>query len=609
MAVKKADVILLLYHCRPDESKDVSAGIVRKKLRHWLQRVRLLREGNSPPVILVGTHSDTRASSIPSEDASEDEMVRFYESIENLNYQEQMQPIFSEYPEVEGGYEVSCTLLINLQAALVNAHKAVMFPMAPIYDAENKRLTPLFLDRLKRIFTLCDADGDGALCDKEIMYFNHRTFGLELPDKDLQHVKKVAQYSNPNYIDANGFVKFEGFCFWITVFAEKQEEEVPWQVLYEWGYDRKLNLDEKFLFPKDIYNFDGEISAEDLLAPDPCVAQLSASGLNFLRDLFNRWKNPESGLMTVGMVGTLFNMLSLNQKPQITCPFDLDAVSRGAIVPVDPVRGLDLDSFVGLWLSLLQNTPESVKQVVRCATYLGFTNEAEDGDRLVPDPLIKWIYQPERTQRTFFHVMIVSHSALVAQELCSMLSRVGAQPGPICVGRAYHPDGIKQGQNQGALGWVRYHVVSSSNSLEELLTLERASHLDCLVLGFDDTMESVQCITNAINLVSSSTPLRSNVPILFAHVPAREEKNNNQAKVASFQLCRSLGLPLPLSLVAREDWEHFLDRFFRCVLLNPTEHRMVVRSTTVKVMIGALIVAALCGAGYFAYTKMQNKNE
>jgi hypothetical protein len=35
---------------------------------------------------------------------------------------------------VEGGFEVSAALLINLQAALVTAHKAVMFPMAPIYD-------------------------------------------------------------------------------------------------------------------------------------------------------------------------------------------------------------------------------------------------------------------------------------------------------------------------------------------------------------------------------------------------------------------------------------------------------------------------------------------
>lgn len=133
---------------------------------------------------------------------------------------------------------MSCSLLLNIRAALLNAHRAVVYPMGPIYNVHEKSLTPLFRDRLKRIFTLCDRDGDGVLGDADIQFFNHATFEQDLPSKDLEHVKRIACYSNPAYVDSTrgDAVRFEGFCFWLTVFAEKHEEEVPWQVAYAWGY-------------------------------------------------------------------------------------------------------------------------------------------------------------------------------------------------------------------------------------------------------------------------------------------------------------------------------------------------------------------------------------
>jgi Ras family protein T1 len=168
-------------------------------------------------------------------------------------------------------------------------------------------LTPAFRDCLHRIFTLCDLDGDGALNDAEISAFNKRTFDevemcfvvpllmlnknkQDIPAKSLEHVKRVAKYQNASFVDANDSIKFEGFCFWITIFTEKQEvgnkerkvlvscfvfqEDVPWQVLYEWGYNRYLELEDDYLFPENDYKFGREITEDDLLHPDPSIAEV-----------------------------------------------------------------------------------------------------------------------------------------------------------------------------------------------------------------------------------------------------------------------------------------------------------------------------------------------
>jgi hypothetical protein len=107
--------------------------------------------------------------------------------------------------------------------------------------------------------------------------FSVRTFEEELPARSLEHVRRVAQFQNAAFLDAREGVRFEGFAFWIALFAEKQEEEVrvernhyaprhhyafclfilsfkiPWTVLYEWGYDHRLQLDEDtFLYPSQV---------------------------------------------------------------------------------------------------------------------------------------------------------------------------------------------------------------------------------------------------------------------------------------------------------------------------------------------------------------------
>jgi len=51
------------------------------------------------------------------------------------------------------------------------AQKAALYPMAPLFDQKSHTLKPRCERALKRIFTLCDHDRDGALSDAELNNF------------------------------------------------------------------------------------------------------------------------------------------------------------------------------------------------------------------------------------------------------------------------------------------------------------------------------------------------------------------------------------------------------------------------------------------------------
>ncbi len=102
--------------------------------------------------------------------------------------------------------------------------------------------------------------------------------------------------------------------------------------MYEWGYNRYLELDPDFLFPEQDYKFGREVTDEDLLHPDPSIAevsifclfvvkvfsfwQISASGIRFLESLFRRFKSPDN-TMPISCVRTMFDSLSLTRSPQV----------------------------------------------------------------------------------------------------------------------------------------------------------------------------------------------------------------------------------------------------------------------------------------------------
>lgn len=61
--------------------------------------------------------------------------------------------------------------LFQVPEVFCYAYKAVLYPTAPLFDQEAQCLKPHCIRALKRIFLLCDHDGDGALNDVELSDF------------------------------------------------------------------------------------------------------------------------------------------------------------------------------------------------------------------------------------------------------------------------------------------------------------------------------------------------------------------------------------------------------------------------------------------------------
>ena len=139
---REASVIVLCFSMdKPQTLRRVSS--------HWLPELRRL--GISVPVILVGCKSDVRPA--------------------DQSLHQAVLPIVKTFPQIETCMECSSRKLQFVGEVFYYALKAVIHPMAPLYEPEAQKLRPLCARALKRIFMLCDIDLDGVLNDAELNNF------------------------------------------------------------------------------------------------------------------------------------------------------------------------------------------------------------------------------------------------------------------------------------------------------------------------------------------------------------------------------------------------------------------------------------------------------
>ena len=148
------------------------------------------------------------------------------------------------------------------------AQKAVLHPTAPLYIAEERELTEKCKRALRRIFAICDRDGDGSLSDAELNAFQLRCFGTSLQARALEDVRNVVRRHTSDGVGTNGltlpgtiariqFMHLEiqfcvcclGFLFLHRLFIQRGRHETTWTVLRKFGYDDHLNLSRDYLHP------------------------------------------------------------------------------------------------------------------------------------------------------------------------------------------------------------------------------------------------------------------------------------------------------------------------------------------------------------------------
>ena len=252
--LRKCNVILLVY------SDHYS---YERVALHWMPYFRSL--GVNVPVVLCCNKSELAPAGTSTAQVVEDELL----------------PVMTEFKEIDSCIRTSARDHHNINEAFFLCQKAVTHPIAPIYDSKECNLRPAVIEALKRVFYLCDKDGDGLLNDREIHDFQFKCFERPLSDEDLASIKRSISRSRAALHDehaaaalpAAAGIDVDGFLLLNRLFAEKGRHETIWIILRKFHYSDSLTLRESFLHPK-------------FEVPAYASAELSPTGYRFFVDLF-----------------------------------------------------------------------------------------------------------------------------------------------------------------------------------------------------------------------------------------------------------------------------------------------------------------------------------
>ncbi|KAK7498304.1 hypothetical protein BaRGS_00010564 [Batillaria attramentaria] len=248
--VAKASVICIVYSVMDEDS-------IQRLTTYWLPLLRsLLGDEHRTPVILVGNKVD----------------LADYPTLESIL------PIMNDFSEVETCVECSARTLKNISEVFYYAQKAVLHPTAPVYNPEEKELTPAARKALTRIFKICDLDNDSlksALEDVKAIVSRHTTDGI-----------------------IDNAIALKGFLFLHTLFIQKGRHETTWTVLRKFGYDDNLQLTNDFIAPR-------------IHVGPGCTTELTHQGYQFLASVFDKYDEDRDGCLSPDELQNLFSTCPL----------------------------------------------------------------------------------------------------------------------------------------------------------------------------------------------------------------------------------------------------------------------------------------------------------
>jgi mitochondrial Rho GTPase 1 len=265
-----ANVVVLVYSVDDDKS-------IQRVRTFWLEKFRSMKL--NVPIVLVGNKIDLRGG-VDSPNATE-------------NMEEFIKPIMDEYREVEVCIECSAKTVSNIPEVFYFAQKAVLHPTGPLYNVDTQSLTDGAAAALRRVFSICDRDKDGALNDKELNEFQFQCFSIHLAPDELEGVKKVVKENRPsNGLTPEGYLSVEGFLFLHMLFVQKGRLETTWIVLRKFGYNDDLRL---------------ELDAKDKLTKaDDQSVEFTPAALAFLEDRFKAADTDKDNLLSPDDIAAIF---------------------------------------------------------------------------------------------------------------------------------------------------------------------------------------------------------------------------------------------------------------------------------------------------------------
>lgn len=340
--LQQSDVVVLVYAI-----DDVTS--TNRVISYWLPKFRAM--SLAAPIVLVGNKIDIRGGVADPEASAKMEAF--------------IKPIMDRFREVDVCIECSAKTISNISEVFYFAQKAVLYPTGPVYNVESHSLRPKAVAALRRIFKLCDKDGDGRLNDKELNDFQYKCFGVHLQPAELEGVKKVVKENRPNDgLNEDESLTAEGFIYLHTLFVQKGRLETTWIVLRRFGYDDDMRL---------------KVEVKDLpKVGEGQSVELSDKGKEFLSEIFKSADKDEDGYLSTSEVKDIFtecvdgpfaiNKLK-NQGPRLVRNYQMDG--KGDFV--------NLDAFLCRWSMFVI---DSVEDAMRSLLYLGYRDELQSAVRV-----------------------------------------------------------------------------------------------------------------------------------------------------------------------------------------------------------------------------------
>ncbi|XP_071697808.1 mitochondrial Rho GTPase 2-like [Rutidosis leptorrhynchoides] len=428
-----ADAIVLTYACdQPDTIMHLQS--------FWLPEIRRLKV--NIPVVVVGCMLDLRDEHYP------------------INLELMMGPLMQEYKEIETCIECSAANLVQVAEVFYYAQKAVLYPLALLYDQETQSLQPRCKRALKRIFILCDHDMDSALNDNELNEFQVTCFSAPLNPKEVADVKRVVQEHVHDGVNHLG-ITLSGFLYLNLLFVEKGRLETTWTVLRQFGY-----------------NDDLELRKEDLPVPSVKAAdqsvELTSEAVDFLKGIFRSFDSNKDGALQDYELDKLFS--TAPESPWDEHPYK-DSVER------TEQGDVKLSGFLSQWdLMTLLDPPKSLAYLI----YIGYTENPATAIRVTRKRSLN--FKKQHTDRHVFQCFIfgpknVGKSAL----LNSFVGRPFQSQYDLTSNQCYTVNTVDQLQLRGIKRTLILREIQEDGVKELLSSKESLAACDVAVFIYDSS--------------------------------------------------------------------------------------------------------------------------
>ena len=525
--------------------------------------------GVNVPVVLCANKSDLSASS------STTQII-----------QDEMLPLMAEFKEIDSCIRSSAREHHNIIEVIFLCQKAVVDPIAPLFDSKESTLKPAATSALQRVFYLCDQDQDGYLSDKEINAFQIKCFGRPLEDDDLDDIKQKINMLSPGAAVTDQGVTEHGFLLLNKVFAEKNRHDTIWAILRTFHYTDSLSLKESFLHP-------------DFKVPQNCSAELSPSGYRFFVDLFLLFDKDNDGGLNDSELSALFAPTPGLPPAWVDSSFPSSTVRNEA-------GHITLAGWLSQWSMQTFTEP---KVTLEYLAYLGF--ESSD-PRLSTTTALKVTKARKRTKRpgrVERNVVLAYILGAPGSGKSSLLDAFLSRPFSSTYNPTIKPRTAVNGVELPG-GKQCYLILEELGELEPAI-LENKSKLDtCDILIYTYDSSDPDSFSHITSL-RSKYPNLEDLPALYVALKADNDKTTQRSEVQPDDYTTALGMNKPLHVSVT--WDSISEMFVQIAeaavfpsLALPKREEEAVDRTNLYIALGAVVCA---GAAFVAIWRRVGKSE